>query len=155
MFFVGIIDVLDDCDSYSPIINDISFTNAGHPAKKMDIGKRLALSALGQTYGRDIETSGPLFQSATVEGKSIRIQFTHTRGGLTTKNLRTSAEEPCNLFTIAGENKSFVLAEIIIEGETVVVSSPKVPQPIAVRYGQVAPMFAERVIYKTTPNDKS
>lgn len=118
------------------IINDISFTNSGHPAKKMDIGKRLALLALGQTYGRDIETSGPLFQTATVKGNAILVTFSHTRGGLTTKNLRTSAEEPCNLVTIAGENKTFFPAEIVIEGNTIIASSPKVPQPVAVRYGQ-------------------
>jgi hypothetical protein len=129
----GMVDTLRLPNTGMAIINDVSFVP--HPPKKVEIGKRLALLALGQTYGRDIETSGPLYQSAIVEGKAIRVTFTHTRGGLTTKNVLKNSEEPCNLFTIAGENKSFVPADCVIEGDTVIVSSPKVTQPVAVRYG--------------------
>jgi sialate O-acetylesterase len=38
-------------------------------------------------------------------------------------------------FAIAGSDGKFVWADAVIAGETVVLSSPKVAQPTAVRYG--------------------
>ena len=38
-------------------------------------------------------------------------------------------------FTIAGEDRKFVNARAEIRSDTVVVSSPQVPHPVAVRYG--------------------
>jgi sialate O-acetylesterase len=37
-------------------------------------------------------------------------------------------------FAIAGEDKKWVWADAVIDGKTVVVSSPKVAKPVAVRY---------------------
>jgi len=41
---------------------------------------------------------------------------------------------PLTNFTVAGEDKQFVEAQAEIEGDTIVVHSDKVPNPIAVRY---------------------
>jgi sialate O-acetylesterase len=41
-------------------------------------------------------------------------------------------------FTIAGEDKNFVAADAVIDGDTVVVSSTSVAKPVAVRYGWAA-----------------
>jgi sialate O-acetylesterase len=38
-------------------------------------------------------------------------------------------------FTIAGDDGNFIPATAVIDGSTVVVSSPDVPGPTAVRYG--------------------
>jgi sialate O-acetylesterase len=43
--------------------------------------------------------------------------------------------EPLKGFAIAGADKKFVWAEAKIEGDTVVVRSGKVAEPVAVRYG--------------------
>lgn len=107
---------------------DIGEENDIHPKNKQDVGKRLALIALARTYGKGIEYSGPMYHSMTVEGNKIRIKFTHA-DGLTAKN-----GGPLKGFAIAGDDKRFVWAEATIDGSTVVVSSPQVPRPVAVRY---------------------
>ena len=50
------------------------------------------------------------------------------------KGLKTSDGEPPKGFAIAGEDKKFVWADAKIEGEGVVLKSPAVPKPVAVRY---------------------
>jgi sialate O-acetylesterase len=109
------------------IINDISDTT--HQLNKSPIGQRLARLALERTYGRSGESSGPIFQSATVDGSRIRVTFSHAGGGLVAKD-----GGALKVFTIAGQDKRFVPADVILEGDTAVVSSPKVAQPVAVRY---------------------
>lgn len=100
-----------------------------HPKNKQDVGKRLAAWALGATYGQKGAISGPLYESMVVEGRTIRLRFAHTDGGLV-------AGDGGKLtgFALAGDDKSFVWAEAEVEGDTVVVSSPRVPAPVAVRY---------------------
>ena len=99
-----------------------------HPTNKLDVGKRLAAWALTQTYGKDGVPSGPLYSAMVVEGDRIRLRFAHIGGGLRAR------EGALRSFIIAGENRKFVPAEAVIEGDTIVVSSPKVIAPVAVRY---------------------
>jgi sialate O-acetylesterase len=74
-----------------------------HPLDKKDVGERLALAAENIAYGeRNVEYSGPLFQSATVEGKSIVLHFTHVGGGLVVKG-----GPELEQFAIAGVDKRF------------------------------------------------
>jgi len=107
---------------------DIGEANNIHPAKKIEVGERLARWALAKDYGKKIPYSGPLYRSAQVEGNLIRIFFDHTDGGLVSKSGKLEG------FAIAGSNQKFVWAEATIEGETIVVSSPAIKNPIAVRY---------------------
>jgi sialate O-acetylesterase len=99
-----------------------------HPKNKQEIGKRLALAARGLTYGENITASGPLFMKMEVEGRKARLFFTQTGSGL------MAAEKPTG-FAIAGPDKKFVWADAVIEGNTIVVSSPEVLAPTYVRYG--------------------
>jgi len=111
------------------VTTDIGNLNDIHPKNKQDVGLRLALWALAKDYGqKDLEYSGPLYESRAVEGNKIRVKFTHAAG------LTARSGEP-QLFTIAGEDKKFVPAKAVIDGETVVVSSDAVAKPVAVRYG--------------------
>jgi sialate O-acetylesterase len=98
-----------------------------HPPNKQDVGRRLALVALGKVYGKQLESSGPRFESMKIEDSAIRVKFTHAQG-LTAKN-----GAPKN-FTIAGSDKTFFWADAKLEGDTIVVSSPQVAKPVAVRY---------------------
>lgn len=107
---------------------DIGEADDIHPKNKRDVGKRLALSALANTYGKAVVGSGPWFRSTAVEDGKIRIYFDHTNDGLEFKGPTAQS------FAVAGKDRKFVWAEAIIDGDTVVVSSPEVPQPIAVRY---------------------
>ena len=99
-----------------------------HPRNKQEVGRRLALVALAQTYKKTEPYSGPLYNTMTVEGNKIRLRFTHTDGGLVAKN------GALKRFAIAGADKKFVWADAVIDGTSVVVSSAQVATPVAVRY---------------------
>lgn len=108
---------------------DIGNANDIHPKNKEDVGHRLALSALALTYGKAIEWSGPWYRSMELRGNSIRLTFDHAKSGLVAKGGKLAG------FAIAGADRKFVWADAVIDGETVLVSSPAVPKPVAVRYG--------------------
>lgn len=101
-----------------------------HPLDKQTIGKRMALAAQKIAYGdANVVASGPMFESAKVEGDKIRIRFTSTGGGLIAKG-----DKELRHFAIAGADKKFVWGTAVIEGNEVVVSSKQVSQPLYVRY---------------------
>lgn len=100
-----------------------------HPKNKKEVGRRLALSALANTYGKDIEWSGPWYRSMEIQGGSILLSFDHAKSGLVARGGKL------NGFAIAGAERKFVWADAVIEGNGVRVSSPQVPEPVAVRYG--------------------
>lgn len=107
---------------------DIGNAKNIHPKNKQDVGKRLALWALAKDYGqKKLAYSGPLYKSFTVEGNKIRISFDHAKR-LTTKDGQLKG------FTIAGTDRIFTDANATIHGETIVVSSDTITDPIAVRY---------------------
>jgi sialate O-acetylesterase len=100
-----------------------------HPRDKKTVGLRLARWALAETYGRGGTPSGPLFAGMTVEaGGRVRCRFRHATG------LRTRGGGAPSHVAIAGIDRQFVLAQAVIEGETLVAWHPKVPRPAAVRY---------------------
>jgi sialate O-acetylesterase len=107
---------------------DIGDPSNIHPKDKQDVADRLTRIALANTYGRKMEYSGPRYDSMSIEGNAIRLKFTHVTGGLMAKggDLKT--------FTIAGKDGKFVPATARIDHDTLVVSSPDVPDPAAVRY---------------------
>ena len=72
--------------------------------------------------------SGPLFRSFKVEGGGIRISFDYAEG------LKTRDGKKPGRFEVAGEDQVWQWGEAVIDGETVLVSSEKVPNPVAVRY---------------------
>jgi sialate O-acetylesterase len=112
-----------------------------HPPDKADVGHRLALEARHLAYGEDIVYSGPLYDTMLVEGNKIRLTFKNRGSGLT---IGTSPYVPAGAapvtptkltgFGIAGEDQKFVWADAVIDGDTIVVSSPDVSTPVAVRY---------------------
>jgi sialate O-acetylesterase len=100
-----------------------------HPKNKQEVGRRLALSALAQTYGQKIEYSGPVYRFMKVEGDHVRLKFTHTEGGLGLRN-----GDKLRGFAIANGDRKFVWADAVIDGDSVIVSAPSVNHPDAVRY---------------------
>jgi sialate O-acetylesterase len=113
------------------VITDITNLNDIHPANKKDVGYRLSLWARAITYGeKTLVYSGPLYRSMTVDGNLIRLAFDHVGGGLVTND-----DQPLKWFEIAGEDRTFYKAEAEIAGDTVVVWSPRVAAPEAVRFG--------------------
>src|SRR6185369_3166722 len=100
-----------------------------HPKNKQEVGKRLAMWALGDVYKqKDVATSGPLPKSHTIRGSEMAVSFTHTDGGLRAHGGELKG------FAISGADKKFVWATARIDGDKVIVSSPEVKEPKAVRY---------------------
>ena len=99
-----------------------------HAKDKQPVGDRLALCALAKHYGKSVVYSGPTLESVERLPGSIRLHFTHTDGGLVVKG------DKLGEFSIAGEDRKWVWADARIEGNSVVVSSPSVPNPTQVRY---------------------
>mgnify|MGYP002384047242 CR=1 FL=1 len=112
------------------VTTDIGNPNDIHPTNKQDVGWRLAANALKQIYGQDIPFSSPLYDSVKFENGKAIVSFKYAYNGLTAKDKFGYVRG----FEIAGNDKVFYYAEAKIEGEKVVVSSPKVPNPVAVRY---------------------
>jgi sialate O-acetylesterase len=100
-----------------------------HPANKSGYGARAVQVALATAYGRKNEYLGPVYSSHKIAGDKVTLNFTHTGKGMAFKD----GGAPQG-FMIAGEDKKFVWADARIEGDTVVLSSAKVPQPAAARY---------------------
>ena len=111
------------------VIIDIGDAKDIHPKNKQDVGHRLALGARAAAYGQDLVYSGPVYDSMTIEGDKIRLSFKHVGGGLAAKG-----GETLKGFAVAGKDRKFVWADARIDGQTVIVSSPSVPQPVAARY---------------------
>lgn len=102
-----------------------------HPLQKGEVGRRLALLALNRVYGQYDVPTGPIYQTMSIEGASIRVSFTQVGTGLVCTDAPTA--EPRE-FEIAGMDRRFVPAKARIDGVSIVVSAEGVSQPVAVRY---------------------
>ena len=105
-----------------------------HPREKRMVGMRLGNVALATVYNVSVPYSGPLYDSMEVVGNKIKLKFRFTEGGLTTRD----GTGLLRGFQIAGVDKRFFNATAEIVGDSVLVSSDKVPYPVAVRYGWAA-----------------
>jgi len=115
------------------VITDIGEADNIHPKNKRDVGLRLALAARHVAYGENIIFSGPVYKAMKIEGNRIRITFNYTGGGLTADSTYNPATG-LKGFGVAGSDGNFVWAKAIIDGNTVIVSSGDVANPVAVRY---------------------
>jgi sialate O-acetylesterase len=99
-----------------------------HPGDKAIVGVRLAALALAQHYGENTPYSGPRFTRLETIPGALKLHFDHTDGGLVV-NGDTLGE-----FSICGEDHQWHWATASLAGDSVVVQSPDVPNPIAARY---------------------
>ncbi|MDH7602209.1 MAG: sialate O-acetylesterase [Armatimonadota bacterium] len=107
---------------------DVGDPNDIHPKNKQPVGERLALAARALAYGEKVDYKGPRLKSAVIKGDRVILEFTDTGGGL------EAVGGPLTGFAIAGADGKFHNAQATIVGDRVVVSSPEVPNPVAVRY---------------------
>jgi sialate O-acetylesterase len=128
-------------NSHMAVTLDIGQAEDIHPTNKFDVGERLAALAAHHLYGKsEVVPSGPMFKSMKVNGSKAVIEFSGLGGGLMVgrkegrKPVVAEAGGKLERFAIAGEDKKWFWADALIEGDTVVVSSPQVPNPVAVRY---------------------
>ncbi len=111
-----------------------------HPLDKSAYATRAVRAALALAYKAPTdEIYGPSFKSIELEDGRVRIHYSHVDRGLA-----VPAGKPLQGFIIGGEDKVWHWADAKIDGDTVLVSSPKVPKPVAVRYA-----WAERMPWAT------
>ncbi len=137
------------------VLIDVGSAADIHPLTRKEQGERLAKAALAKTYGVAEEASGPSFESVKLENNTLRIRFNHADGGLVARPLppayilRYSSAEHNPMtaplvppskgsevqgFAICGEDRNWKWAQAKIDGDSVVVWSPEIPKPVAVRY---------------------
>ena len=112
------------------VLNDIGEWNDVHPLNKLDVGHRLALVARHMVYGeKSVVYSGPVLRDVKVDGDRMILSFDHVGAGLISRDGR-----PLKHFAVSADGKKFVWATAVIEGNQVIVSSPSIRSPKAVRY---------------------
>jgi sialate O-acetylesterase len=99
-----------------------------HPKNKQEVGRRLALNALAIVYYREVEYASPRPLDAQVEDNKLRITLRNAEGMKTTDGAAPKG------FAIAGEDRKFHWATAELSGDHIILSSPEVPKPVAVRY---------------------
>ncbi|XHR92852.1 sialate O-acetylesterase [Mucilaginibacter sp. UC70_90] len=111
------------------VLLDVGEQATIHPPRKEPVGTRLAYLALAQTYGiKGFDYASPLYKEITVDGNRATIRFEYAENGLTSFN------KPIQNFEVAGKDKMFYPAQAMISGSVIIVSSPLVKEPVAVRY---------------------
>lgn len=100
-----------------------------HPADKPPIGERLSREVRRLAFGENVSGCGPLPAGHSVTEDRVVLRFDFIGGGLVGRGGATLGG-----FAIASADRKFVPAEATIVGDTVVVRSPVVIQPVAVRY---------------------
>jgi len=144
---VGMV-VQTDLNSARP--GGIHYWNKLHP------GMRMARWALAKDYGKDIAYTGPIYTGYKVQGGKVVVLFEKESlfGGLMvgSKGMAKDYREPgkfiepagptpgdkLNHFRLCGKDKTWHAADAVIVGDTVVVSSKKVSEPIGVQYAYSA-----------------
>ena len=112
------------------VITDVGDQYNIHPVQKEPVGGRLALAARAIAYHQPVEYSGPVLKLATIEPNQIALTFDHVGGGLEARDGDLTG------FAVCGPDGKFVWANAVIKGlNQVLVYSPEVEHPVAVRYG--------------------
>ena len=101
-----------------------------HPRNKRTVGERLAALALKRQYGRDVIAAGPSLDHVDIDGPTVVVSFKDVDQGLTTTD-----GQPPSWFELSADGRSFVMADAVISGNTVHVSSSAVLKPKFVRMG--------------------
>ncbi len=118
------------------VIIDLGEANDIHPKRKIEVAGRLARWALVKDYGiTNIPHRSPEYKAAEIKDGKANLSFDHIGGGA---GLRTVDVNDLKGFAICGEDKKWVWADAKFAPgpvkTNIIVSSPQVPQPVAVRY---------------------
>jgi sialate O-acetylesterase len=119
---------------------DLDNANDIHPPNKIDVGERLALWPLSKLYGRKTAFCGPLFKKFEIRGGEAVIRFDYAKEGLMVGRILGvgkivgDKDGVLNGFELVGEDGVWHPAKAKVQGQTVLVKSLSVKQPVAVRY---------------------
>lgn len=112
------------------VLLDAGLEKGIHPPDKRTPGERLALLALGKTYGIEgVEGDSPYYKSMEIQDDTAILTFERSPMWL------NAEDGESHLFTVAGEDRIFHPAKARIVRSKVHVKSDRVQRPVAVRYG--------------------
>ena len=126
------------------VLLDIGSEKTIHPPNKREVGRRLSLLALNNTYGKKLISSGPLPKRLKVKGNTAVVHFKYAKG-------LTAKDGSLDTFEVAGKDNIFYPAVAKIDGDKVTVYSDKVPEPYTVRYAWKDQATAELFNSKKLP----
>lgn len=112
------------------VLMDVGEENNIHPQDKQTGGERLTMMVLGKTYGK----KGFAFESPSFEGMEIKDSVAILSFANAPMWMTSFGKEMKN-FEIAGADRKFYPAKAKFNRSKVEVSSDKVANPVAVRYG--------------------
>ncbi len=108
---------------------DLGEWNDLHPLNKKDVGYRLAVEAQKLAYHDNSLPGCPAAESAGKENGKVKILISSCGSGLVTNNRLKPSH-----FALAGKDRKFQWAQAEISDNTIIVSSPDIPDPEYVRY---------------------
>ncbi|MCC9605815.1 9-O-acetylesterase [Blastopirellula sp. JC732] len=112
------------------VINDVATLNDIHPPKKQEVGLRLANLALRDVYDKqDVVADGPTFKELKQEKGALRVVFDNVAGGLKSRD-----DQPLTDFEVIGVDSGWVKADARIDGDSVILTSKEIDQPVAMRF---------------------
>jgi sialate O-acetylesterase len=109
---------------------DIGRLDSAHPSEKKTVGQRLARFSLSNEYNKSLVNSGPLFKEVKKNGNTLVVSFKKESIG----SGLLATEKGLTNFEIAGSDKVYVGANVIIQEDVLIASSPSVQNPIFIRY---------------------
>lgn len=116
-------------NSQMAVTLDIGNKTGIHPRQKKQVGERLALIALAETYDMEgFDYAPPKIRGMEIKDSAIIISFDNIPNGITSWGKEVTTIE------IAGKNKVFYPAQVLVRSKSIVISSPEVVNPVAVRY---------------------
>ncbi len=115
-------------DTHLIVTIDLGEADNVHYPNKQATGLRLAQSALENSYGEKIESSGPTLRETKAVNGAMQLSFDHAQS----LNLKG---DQSRVFAIAGADKVFHWATPTIKGDTVILRSPNVATPLYARFG--------------------
>lgn len=112
------------------VINDVATLNDIHPPMKQEVGLRLANLALRDVYGqKEVVADGPTFKELKQEKGALRVVFDNVADGLKSRD-----DQPLTHFEVIGVDSGWVKADAKIDGNSVILTSKEVDQPVAMRF---------------------
>jgi sialate O-acetylesterase len=111
------------------VSSDVGHPTNVHPAKKKEVGERMALIALKNDYGKDVQWQGPDVEKVDFKNNKIVIKYTFA------EELKTSDGKPLRSFEVAGEDEIYKQAKTKITGKTIEVWLDEILNPKHFRYG--------------------
>ena len=106
---------------------DLGLVDNQHPPTKRQVGSRLAALATAPTAGIDSSVA-PRFARADFNSGHATLRF-ENGGALVLKDAPASSD-----FLVAGKDRIWHVASVVRDGDTLVLQSKEVPEPVAARY---------------------